>query len=294
MIASFEADDVAELLPSSPVQLPRRLSHTFARELSSHFLSFLNIQAPGAGPSGVGAVETDCDHVPLTDAEVEAKTFDKESSEELAVGNGVGSAAGAAERSSRSSRSRSGSRRASVRGRSGSDEHGGGAQAFRVLPPSVDRTRVRRTSSIGRRRHSGTGGGSSAERSRSGSRRRSVSRNNSGRARRNKQHVGDGSGAVSPAAHKRALTLKLGDEPEDSHTDCLDDDYFRCRRELRVFRKKLTEQSEVNFRLERKLRHLDERIGLLISHRISVEEIDAKLLDYDFIIHKGNSWMKQW
>lgn len=287
MIASFDTDDVAELLPSSPVQLPRRLSHTFARELSSHFLSFLNIQAPGAGPDGLNAVETDCDHVP---ADADAKASDKGSGE-VAVGHGAGSAADAAERSSRSRsgsrRSRNGSRRNSARGRRGSDEHGGGAQAFRVLPPSVDRTRVRRTSSIGRRHHSGTGAGNSTERSRSGSRRKSRSRNNSGRTRRNKQHVGDGGGTASPVAHMRAFALQLGDEPEDSHTDCLDDDYFRCRQELRVFRKKLTEQSEVNFRLERKLRHLDERIGLLISHRISVEEIDAKLLDYDFKIHKG-------
>jgi len=41
--------------------------------------------------------------------------------------------------------------------------------------------------------------------------------------------------------------------------------------ELRLYRRKLSEQCETNFRLERNLRSLDESIGLLVRHRITVE-----------------------
>ena len=258
MIASFDADDVADLLPSSPVQLPRRLSHTFARELSSHFLSFLNIQAPGSS------------------------TVDENDGDDAASAS-TGRSPSPAARSPRSSRRR----RASIRGQrpssprrpsSGSprrrsnsprraSENNNGASpnaSARVLPPSVDRTRVRRTSSISRRRRSTGASGKSPRGSRRSDRRKS-----------------------SAARRSVVLQLAIDNDPTDSQTDSIEEDYLRCRRELRVFRKKLTEQSEVNFRLERKLRQLDERIGLLISHRISVEEIDAKLLDYDFTMHKG-------
>ncbi|EDQ87071.1 uncharacterized protein MONBRDRAFT_27567 [Monosiga brevicollis MX1] len=63
--------------------------------------------------------------------------------------------------------------------------------------------------------------------------------------------------------------------------------FFKARRELKMFRRKLAEQCDINYRLERNLRTLDESIGLLIRHRISVEDIDSRLLTYDFRIYNS-------
>ena len=49
--------------------------------------------------------------------------------------------------------------------------------------------------------------------------------------------------------------------------------------ELRKMRRNISQQSEANFVLERNLRELDRRIGLLVSQRIAVEELDTKLTD---------------
>ncbi|EGD77043.1 hypothetical protein PTSG_07384 [Salpingoeca rosetta] len=81
-------------------------------------------------------------------------------------------------------------------------------------------------------------------------------------------------------------TVILGAD-EFLHSESLNDDYSSLKTELVTLRRQLAEQCEVNFRLQRNLHTLDDNIGLLIHHRITVEDIDVKLFNYTFTLHKG-------
>jgi len=49
--------------------------------------------------------------------------------------------------------------------------------------------------------------------------------------------------------------------------------------ELRTLKDEISHQSKKNFKLERDLRFLDSKIALLINHKISVEELESRVLD---------------
>eukprot|EP00055_Hartaetosiga_balthica_P015368 m.90141 g.90141 ORF g.90141 m.90141 type:complete len:898 (-) comp8848_c0_seq1:149-2842(-) len=64
-------------------------------------------------------------------------------------------------------------------------------------------------------------------------------------------------------------------------------------KELHSLRTSLGEKCTKQFKLENQLRSLDEQIGLLLHHRITVEEIDARLLTFDFQLHKNKHMSKK-
>jgi len=80
---------------------------------------------------------------------------------------------------------------------------------------------------------------------------------------------------------------KLDSIDEDEDTDSaspksFERDILRIHTELRTLKDEISHQSKKNFKLERDLRFLDSKIALLINHKISVEELESRVLDAEF------------
>eukprot|EP00730_Choanoeca_flexa_P018391 TRINITY_DN8934_c0_g1_i1.p1 TRINITY_DN8934_c0_g1~~TRINITY_DN8934_c0_g1_i1.p1 ORF type:complete len:926 (+),score=256.63 TRINITY_DN8934_c0_g1_i1:139-2916(+) len=250
-----EQEDRLSVLQSQkpPKAIPKRLSDAFQGELSDEFLMYLNLKAElDEGDEASPMLDAANFDFEITDADTDAL-------------------------------SRSSSLHQLLK-----QSRGGSMTVLETL----DRERIRRTSSVMRANRSQTVTASSAI----------AARRDINNSRKGSLHVPDFNERSGTQEHLTTLQTIRDGKAQATRTTIIGPDermladelkegdlatFFKARRELRLYRRKLSEQCEVNFRLERNLRTLDENIGLLIRHRITVEDIDSKLLNYDFKIYSG-------